>query len=65
MNWLTPDLARGVNALITSRSGPDGQSDFNVATHAGEQTNVLENRAIVVDRLNVRGIQWLDLSSRR
>lgn len=60
MSWLKPELAPGVSALITTREGPDGQQDFNLATHAGDQVDVAANRQRVIAELGMSDIQWLE-----
>ena len=53
-------MAAHVSAVVTTREGPEGQRDFNVAMHAGNQSHVLLNRSAVVADLGMREIQWLE-----
>lgn len=58
-DWLNPGLAPGVDCLVTNRlAGRRG--DFNLATHAGDQARVLENREIVLRALGGGETQWLN-----
>ena len=68
MSWLRPDFGSGVQALVTNRQHPKaveedeggGESEFNVAVHAGRQDDVAENRVTVTEVLGAHSIQWLN-----
>lgn len=64
-SWIRPQTPPGVNALVTSRRSPEGQSqgafgDFNLADHVGdERQTVAANRRSLSELFPALTVQWM------
>lgn len=58
-HWLQPELAPGVDCLVTTRASAV-YADFNLATHAGDQQQILQNRDAASRALGGGDTQWLN-----
>lgn len=58
-DWLRPELAPGVDCLVTTRASA-GYADFNLASHAGDQQQVVQNRDAASRSLGGVETQWLN-----